>query len=139
MAYPLKKLKELSVRIQELVGDYQNETIADIMPRRRPEKTREDAFEETSRGLMETSRRFMSKAGIEILPEIQSVLAEIEVLVDSEDESIANRIRPILNEGQRLAMHPVNPFCYEELCAILMRLRGQLGTRVVIRPIVFVG
>jgi len=139
MAYPFKKLENLSVRIQELIGDYQNETKTCIMPQHRAESTREEIFEERTRGLMEATKKFMKNAGTKILPEIQSVLAEIEVLVDSEDMSIVNRIRPILNEAQRLAMHPTNPLGYEELCAILMRLRGQLGIRVVIRPIVFVG
>lgn len=130
MPYPLKRLENLSVRIQELIGDYQNESVANIMPKRRAESTREEVFEERTRGLMEATRRFMKNAGTKILPEIQNVLAEIEVLVDSEDESIANRIRPILSEAQRFAMHPTNPLGYEELCAILMRLRGQLGIRV---------
>jgi len=139
MSYPLDELTRLSVRIQELLGDYHIESITDIVPKRTPDKTREEEFEERSRGYMVTSGRFMKKAGTELLPQIQSVLAEIESLLESEDKSIASRVRPILENAQRFATNPTNPLGYNELSALLMRLKGQLSMRVIIRPTVFVG
>ena len=98
MFYPLKRLESLSVRIRELLDDYRTGDIINIMGR----------------------------AGIEVLPKIQSTLAEIDVLLDQEDESIANHVRPILDQTQRWALHPTNPLGYNELSSLLMRLKGQL-------------
>ena len=98
MSYPLKRLESLSVRIRELLDDYRTGDIINIMGR----------------------------AGIEVLPKIQSTLAEIDVLLDQEDESIANHVRPILDQTQRWALHPTNPLGYNELSSLLMRLKGQL-------------
>jgi hypothetical protein len=139
MSYPIKKLDDLTRRIQEILGDYQIGSIENILPRHRPDKTRDEEFEERSRGLMVSSRSFMRKAWIEVLPQIQSVLEEISILLNSEDESISDRVRPILDETIRLARHPVNPLMYGEISSLLMRLKGQLSMRVVIRPTVFVG
>jgi hypothetical protein len=139
MAYPLQMLENLSVRIQELLGDYQRESSASFIPRRNSGRTREEEFDERNRKILETSNNFMKKAGTELLPNIQSVLAEIEVLLDSEEETLANRVYPILKEAETFAMHPTNPLGYYQLCSLLMRLKGQLGIRVIIRPNIFVG
>lgn len=139
MSYPFEELTRLSVRIQELLGNYELESISNIFPRHSPDKTREEEFEERSRKSMETSVRFMKNAGTELLPKVQSVLAEIEALLESDDVSIASRVRPILKQAQQFATHPTNPLGYNELSALLMRLKGQLSMRVIIRPTVFVG
>jgi len=88
---------------------------------------------------MEASNKFMERAGTEVLPKVQGVLAQIEALLDTTDESIAGRLRSILLEAQSRARRPVNPLGYGELSSLLMRLKGHLSVRMVARPTIFVG
>jgi hypothetical protein len=87
---------------------------------------------------MENYSAFMKKAGIEVLPQIHKALAEVEALLASEDEAIAESIKPILSETQRWASSPTNMLGYSELSAQLMRLSAHLSLRVIIKPKVFV-
>ena len=131
MNYPLNQLEDLARRIQNLLGEYHNEGLRAL--------DFDIPWEERSRMSMEASNNFMKKAGTEVLPHAQRVLAEVEALLHAEDKAIAERIRPVLSEAQQWARHPTNPLGYAELSSLIMRLAGHLSVRVVARPTVFVG
>lgn len=131
MNYPIKQLEELARKIQELLGEYHNEELRTLnfnIP-----------WEERTRISMEASSNFMRRVGVEVLPNVQKVLAEIEALLEGEDKAITERIRPILSEAKQWADHPINPLGYAELSTQLMRLAGHLSVRVVAKPTIFVG
>jgi len=129
--YPRKELESLAGRIQSLLGEYRGETTHAL--------TRRISPEESSRLLLEASDNLMKKAGTKALPQIQKVLAEIEVALSDEDKVFAKRIRPILSEAQQFARFPTNPLGYAELSTLLMRLAGYMSVTLEDRPTVFVG
>jgi hypothetical protein len=131
MNYPIDQLEELARRIQILLGEYHKRAYSSLFATA-PFKQRIPMY-------MEASNRLMTKAGTELLPSMQKVLAEVEALLDAEDKAIIERIRPILLKAQRFASNPTNPLGYAELSSLLMRLAGHLSVRVVARPTIFVG
>jgi hypothetical protein len=139
MSYPLKKLESLSTKIQELLGSYYIESRTDLILKPREGVSREEEFYKSIKRSNDASSRFMAKAGIEVLPQIQSTLAEIEALLSSEDKSFITRIQPILEKARSIATYPVNPLRYNELSSILMSLKGHLSIRALIRPNIFIG
>jgi hypothetical protein len=85
------------------------------------------------------TNKLLNTAGVEILPQIGVVLAQIEAKLTEEDISVIERIQPIINEARDLSNNPVNTFGYADLSGKLTALVGQLSVRIIITPRVFVG
>src|SRR5437867_1000046 len=117
MDYPVDRLEDLAIRIQQRLSNYHMV---------RPELNFDLPFEERTRMMMEHSANFMGTMRVEILPEVQSVLAQIESMLPNEVSSVAEALRKILSEAQVFATTPTNPLGYNELASILMKLKGQI-------------
>jgi len=129
----------LSVKIQEMLGNYHSESMANFFIIHNPSKTREAEWEERNAKSESITFKFMKEAGVNLLPQVQSVLAEIEAMLAQEDKAIADKIQPILKEAERYAVNPTNPLGYNELASILVKLKGYLSVRMVFIPTVFLG
>lgn len=129
--YPLGELEELSTRLQELIGEYRTEldrALHSRIPR-----------EEGNQRLTEASTNFMNRARTEVVPQVQQLLAEIEVILDTDREEVAERARPTLSKAQEIAVHPVNMLVCEQLAALLMDLKGRLSRHVADVDLDFIG
>lgn len=136
MKYPLEKLDELANSIQALLAEYHKRSYSDFYSSTSdPEKE----FRESVQKSMESSSDLMGRAGTTVLSKLQSVLAEIEAIVEMDDRSIAKRVNPILDRAKTFATHPTNPLGYGEIASTLMQLSGHLKVRQVYRPKIFVG
>lgn len=87
----------------------------------------------------QASDDFINQANIEVFPQIHEVLGKIDALLSVEDQSMRERICPMLKEMESFATHLVNPLMYGELSAKLTRLAGNLTVRAITTPKVFVG
>jgi hypothetical protein len=139
MKYPIKELLDFSIKIQELLGDYHMKTSAALFMKHNPDKSREEEWRENNLRYDQISSEFMKEAGTKVLPYVQCLLAEIEAMLNGEEEAFANKVRPILKNAKQYAVHPTNPLGYNELASLLINLRGYLSVGMVMKPTVFVG
>jgi hypothetical protein len=140
--YPLDDLMTLSIKIQKASGNYFKKSTESMFSRQSrfaDEETKKRLWDEENRRYALITNKYMTKIGVEILPIVQCLLAEIEVKLSLEDESIRTRINPILKNAKLTAEHPTNPLGVNELSSLLMSLRGHLSIGLIVKPVVFVG
>jgi len=112
--YPIAQLMDLARRIQVFLGEYHNQQLRSYDSGL--------SWDERNQISMQASNDLMSKAGTELLPDVQKILAQVEATIAAEQKAIADRVNPILSRAQQTAKHPTNPLGYGELSALLSNL-----------------
>jgi len=119
MKYPIKKLDKIIDKIHSNYSDFEKRDTS-------PEMGFDVPLEERVKNSQKSFGDFMAKMRVEVQPDAQKILSEIETKLENEEVRIANQVRPILDEAKSYAEHPTNPLGYNRLAALLSELKGRL-------------